>query len=191
LSPLAGLTIHSVPIFSSGMEVIWRRCPAGLVRPRGRAGKICAELPCCRDRRGGTRDIYVKSGRDAEPARRSFRSPTTWTIGRQRSTSASSAFPRRRPSCPSARTSRRTPPRDRKITTRCHSVRSLRSPDCLSFHVSLVARDRLTILVPLCVVRTSGLRHRNRHQTKPTASCCNLEHKSLMVTRLLFPQRFA
>jgi hypothetical protein len=39
---------------------------------------------------------------------------------------------------------------------RCHSVRSLRSPDALSFQVSLVARVRLTILLPACVVRTSG-----------------------------------
>ena len=43
-----------------------------------------------------------------------------------------------------------------KITRRCHSVRSLRSPDGLSFHWSLVARLKLTILPPFCVLRTSG-----------------------------------
>ena len=43
-----------------------------------------------------------------------------------------------------------------KITTRCHSVRSLRSPDALSVHWSDVARLKLTILPPFCVSRTSG-----------------------------------
>ena len=41
-------------------------------------------------------------------------------------------------------------------TTRCHSVRSLRSPDALSFQVSLVASVKLTILLPACVLWTSG-----------------------------------
>src|SRR3984957_9346426 len=42
------------------------------------------------------------------------------------------------------------------MTTRCHSVRSFRSPVCRSFQVSLVATDRLAILVPDCRVRISG-----------------------------------
>ena len=46
--------------------------------------------------------------------------------------------------------------RSLKITTRCHSVRSLRSPDARSVQFSLVASVRLTIFEPLCVVRTSG-----------------------------------
>ena len=40
--------------------------------------------------------------------------------------------------------------------TRCHSVRSLRSPDARSLQVSLVASVKLTILLPAWVVRTSG-----------------------------------
>src|SRR3984885_8282443 len=46
--------------------------------------------------------------------------------------------------------------RSLKITTRCHSVRSLRSPDARSVQFSLVASVRFTIFVPSCVVRTSG-----------------------------------
>src|ERR1700689_3684769 len=42
------------------------------------------------------------------------------------------------------------------MTTRCHSVRSLRSPDILSFQLSEVATDRLQTLPPLCMERTSG-----------------------------------
>src|SRR3954451_15731273 len=43
-----------------------------------------------------------------------------------------------------------------KITTRCHSVFSLRSPVALSRHVSEVATRRLTIGRPSWVRRTSG-----------------------------------
>src|SRR3954471_2829860 len=43
-----------------------------------------------------------------------------------------------------------------KITTRCHSVFSLRSPVPLSRHVSDVAMLRLTIGRPSCVRRISG-----------------------------------
>src|ERR1700751_3500261 len=46
--------------------------------------------------------------------------------------------------------------RSLKMTTRCHSVRSLRSPLFLSVHDSLVARYRLTIFKPSCVVPMSG-----------------------------------
>src|SRR5271154_5307633 len=42
------------------------------------------------------------------------------------------------------------------MTTRCHSVRSLRSPVWRSFHDSLVATDRFATFVPDCRVRISG-----------------------------------
>ena len=42
------------------------------------------------------------------------------------------------------------------MTTRCHSVLSLRSPESLSFQLSEVAMFRLTTLVPLAVFATFG-----------------------------------
>src|SRR5579864_8680035 len=42
------------------------------------------------------------------------------------------------------------------MTTRCHSVRSLRSPEALSRHVSEVATDRFTTGSPDVMRRTSG-----------------------------------
>src|SRR5205085_8016298 len=50
--------------------------------------------------------------------------------------------------------------RSLKITTRCHSVRSLRSPDILSRQLSEVATARLAIRIPSCVERISGSRPR-------------------------------
>src|SRR5271169_5351405 len=47
-----------------------------------------------------------------------------------------------------------------KITTRCHSVRSLRSPELRSRQLSEVARLRLAIRVPSLVERISGSRPR-------------------------------
>src|SRR5687768_6531841 len=47
-----------------------------------------------------------------------------------------------------------------KITTECHSVFSLRSPDALSFHVSDVAIRRFTTGSPELSRRTSGSRPR-------------------------------
>src|ERR1700712_4089091 len=46
--------------------------------------------------------------------------------------------------------------RSLKMTTRCHSVFSLRSPLARSFQLSLVASARFTILLPSCVERISG-----------------------------------
>src|SRR5690349_21594676 len=46
------------------------------------------------------------------------------------------------------------------MTTRCHSVRSRRSPELRSFQFSDVARLRWTILVPSWVLRVSGSRPR-------------------------------
>ena len=46
--------------------------------------------------------------------------------------------------------------RSLKMTIRCHSVFSRRSPEALSVQLSLVARVMLTILPPLWVFRTSG-----------------------------------
>ncbi len=42
------------------------------------------------------------------------------------------------------------------ITTRCHSVCSLRSPLALSFQLSEVATVKLTIFIPDCALRISG-----------------------------------
>src|SRR5205085_12544133 len=50
--------------------------------------------------------------------------------------------------------------RSLKITTRCHSVRSLRSPVLLSRQLSEVARERFATFVPSCVLRISGSRPR-------------------------------
>src|SRR4051812_43351157 len=47
-----------------------------------------------------------------------------------------------------------------KITTRCHSVFSLRSPLFLSRQLSEVASDRLQTRLPSCRERTSGSRPR-------------------------------
>src|SRR5262245_12328532 len=46
------------------------------------------------------------------------------------------------------------------MTTRCHSVRSFRSPVCRSRHVSDVATDMFTIDLPSCMDLTSGSRPR-------------------------------
>src|SRR5579862_3563560 len=46
------------------------------------------------------------------------------------------------------------------MTTRCHSVFSLRSPDILSRQLSLVARLRLAMRMPSWVERISGSRPR-------------------------------
>src|SRR5205807_4701768 len=46
------------------------------------------------------------------------------------------------------------------MTTRCHSVRSLRSPEFLSRQLSEVASDRLAIRIPSWVERISGSRPR-------------------------------
>src|SRR5208283_2192301 len=43
-----------------------------------------------------------------------------------------------------------------KITTRCHSVRCLRSPLLRSFQLSLVAMLSVTTRPPFCMMRTSG-----------------------------------
>ena len=65
--------------------------------------------------------------------------------------------PRDRPCCPCCRYCSATLARpSEKITTRCHSVFSLRSPVFLSRQFSDVATDRLTTLLPLGSVRTSG-----------------------------------
>src|SRR6185436_19798369 len=47
-----------------------------------------------------------------------------------------------------------------KITTRCHSVRSLRSPVWRSRQLSDVATDMFTIDLPSCMDLTSGSRPR-------------------------------
>src|SRR5262249_39778456 len=46
------------------------------------------------------------------------------------------------------------------MTTRCHSVRSLRSPETRSRHDSEVARFRLAMRIPSWVERISGSRPR-------------------------------
>src|ERR1700684_1125216 len=50
--------------------------------------------------------------------------------------------------------------RSLNTTTRCHSVRSLRSPLALSFQLSDVATDMLATRVPSLVERISGSRPR-------------------------------
>src|SRR5665213_1068128 len=50
--------------------------------------------------------------------------------------------------------------RSLNTTTRCHSVRSLRSPLVLSFQLSEVATDILATRVPSLVERISGSRPR-------------------------------
>ena len=70
---------------------------------------------------------------------------------------ASGASPRDRPWSPSSNIARRSSPRfSLKITTRCHSVFSRRSPVALSRQLSLVATRRLAMARPSWVWRISG-----------------------------------
>ena len=63
-------------------------------------------------------------------------------------TCACAGGPRCRPASPCAGTRRRSPPSRPNNATRCHSVRSCCSPDCLSRQLSLVAMRRLATVVP-------------------------------------------
>ena len=149
-----------------------------ICRPRRRCRRRCCserdDAPSARTSRNPTRHSPApprrpparhrpaNRGASSRPGSAAARPPSSIFPGPTgRCICASAAVPRHRPSSPCVRYCSATLARfSLKITTLCHSVRSLRSPLALSRQLSVVARRRLTTGSPELSRRTSGSRPR-------------------------------
>jgi hypothetical protein len=137
-----------------------RRAKKPRRRSRRRHNLRHSRLPsAARLRRGRPRHHPASSARRGSG---SARSRSCSAPGRpDRSICGSAARPRDEPSSPFFRHfSAISASRSLKITTRCHFVRSLRSPDTPSRQLSEVATARLAMRLPSCIERISGSRPR-------------------------------